>query len=350
MVKTHMVNVTIYESIEDETIRKKVIGNLTEYRDHVAGLKNANTLRAYNADFADYLRFCHEHDLVSMSEDWQITKGSVKGFFDFLMWRKKGTRTTLTSEERSTFTSQDIQAMTLKRASITRKLAAIRYFIGIAELDDPYIKSKLLREYVSNSLNRYKPEYQDQATPLTLELVDELEHLLPATTLLNIRDLMLVNVGFDTLLRASNLTMIDINHLRLDIKSIFVPSSKTDKTGKGSLVYIGEKSISLIKLWLEKSGVVDGKLFRALTPKKLNVKSDGLSYKGMYHAYKRLGVRLNIDGLSCHSTRVGAVVSQTERNVSIKKIIQSGQWKSERMAIRYGEKANVNKGGMSDIR
>jgi hypothetical protein len=41
-----MVNVTIYESIEDETIRKKVIGNLTEYRDHVAGLKNANTLRA----------------------------------------------------------------------------------------------------------------------------------------------------------------------------------------------------------------------------------------------------------------------------------------------------------------
>ncbi len=77
-----------------------------------------------------------------------------------------------------------------------------------------------------------------------------------------------------------------------------------------------------------------------------------MGYQAIYKTFKNFGGARYLDdqiSYSCHATRVGATVSMKEQNRPLIKIIQAGNWKSERMAIRYGQRTNVAKGGMVDI-
>ena len=130
-----------------ESDRDRVIGNLRELKDDVWELKSENTKRAYQYDFNQYLGFCKDNALPAMASDVNVTKTTCRAYLDYLMSTK------------------------LKHHSIRRKIASVRYFIGVSELPDPWKQSKLFAEYTNHKINQ-KPSRQSQAAPMRLEIID----------------------------------------------------------------------------------------------------------------------------------------------------------------------------------
>ncbi|PKG96744.1 tyrosine-type recombinase/integrase [Paraglaciecola sp. MB-3u-78] len=321
-----MTDLMSVSDISDETVRSQVLANLEEFKHDLLDDMASNTKRAYLSDFEHYLSFCLKHGLVSMSDDWRVTKDTIKTYFVSLM------------------------ASDLKNASIKRKLSSIKFFIGIAELPDPFKHSKLLRDFITNKLKK-KPAAQTQANPVTAEVLVALNETFNPLSLLDIRNKLLVNLAFDSLFRASNLAEIEVAHIDREHGSVFASYSKTDQEGQGSYGYISPKTIILLDEWLNASGITERFIFRTLSPKQ-TVQQKTMGYQAIYKTFKNFGGSRYLDNkisYSCHSTRVGATVSMTEQNRPLIKIIQAGNWKSERMAIRYGQRTNVAKGGMVDI-
>lgn len=324
-MSTHMVILENVPMAIDAADQDRVVKNLRELKDDVWHLKSPNTKRSYLSDFNQYLTFCQEHDLPAMASDHTITKTSCRAYLDYLM------------------------TTSLKHHTIRRKLASIRYFIGVSELPDPWRQSKLFREYTNNLINQ-KPSRQAQAEPLRLENIEAINRSLDTGTLMGLRDAVIFNIGIDTIFRASNLIAIHVHHIDFDKQRIFAPRSKTDKSGKGQYGYISKTTITLIKKWLALTGVEDGVLLRKLSP-KMTVQKTGMQYHALLARYKHIGALLDTSPLfSCHSTRVGGVVTMFERGVPLGQIQKAGGWTSSAMPMRYGEEFDVTRTGMANVR
>ncbi|OFA29698.1 integrase [Glaciecola punicea] len=305
--------------------KKRVIANLTELHDKVLDTMSPNTRKAYLSDFNQYLLFCQQHNLSSLASDWKITKVSIEQYFESMM-----------SSE-------------LKHHSIRRKLASIRFFIGVAELPDPFKHSKLHRTYINNRLNT-KPSAQSQAPALRVDEVEQISRSNTDDSLLGQRNIALLNVGIDTLFRASNIVAIELQHIDWQKATIFAPYSKTDQSGQGHYGYMSKMTMRLLKEWVDNAQITEGPVFRVLSPKK-TVQSKAISTRTLWGIFKELGATLK-DGkqYSCHSTRTGAVISMLESNVPLLEIIESGDWKSSAMPARYGKQFNAATTGMAKVR
>lgn len=309
----------------DENDKEIVLKNLVELRDDVWHTMSKNTRKAYQQDFNQYLTFCREKSIPALASDWKVTKDSCKSYVDFMV------------------------AGTLGHHSIKRKLASIRFFIGVCELPDPWKHSKLFTKYVAGRLKQ-KPAAQKQAKPLKLHEVQTLNRTLELTTLLGLRDAALFNVALDTLFRASNIIEIELKDIDWDAKTVFAAKSKTDQSGEGFYGYISDETAVLMKRWIDKAGIEDGHLFRKLSPKQ-TVQAEPLQYQALLKRYTAIGLTLDTDGVfTCHSTRTGGVLTMMEAGVTMADIVLSGHWKSEAMPIRYGKQYTASKTGMAKIR
>ena len=308
-----------------ESDRDRVIGNLRELKDDVWELKSENTKRAYQYDFNQYLGFCKDNALPAMASDVNVTKTTCRAYLDYLMSTK------------------------LKHHSIRRKIASVRYFIGVSELPDPWKQSKLFAEYTNHKINQ-KPSRQSQAAPMRLEIIDAINAKLDTDPLIGLRDAVIFNTAIDTIFRASNLLAIEIHHIDFAKQRIFAPRSKTDKSGKGQYGYISTTTINLIDKWLTRTGIADGPLLRKLSPKQ-TVQDNAMQYHALLARYKNLAATLNLEFKpSCHSTRVGGVVTMFERGISLDQIQKAGGWTSSAMPMHYGEEFDVTKTGMTNVR
>ena len=317
-----MEDVPLAIELED---RQRVIENLQELKDEVWHLKSANTRRAYQTDFSQYLAFCKEENMPALASDWRVTRETCRAYIKRML------------------------KSDLKHHSIRRKIASIRYFIGVSDLPDPWKHSKLFTEFTNGELQA-KPSRQSQATPLRLELVEELTSKLNLESLLGLRDAVIFNVAIDTIFRASNLLAIEVSHLRFKQNKVFAPRSKTDKTGKGHYGYISDGTIELIKRWMTAADITSGPLFRALSPKH-TVRDCGMQYHALIQRYRAIAKLLLMkDNFSCHSTRVGGVVTMFENGVSLDEIQKAGGWSSNAMPLHYAEEYDVAKTGMARIR
>jgi integrase len=317
----------------------RVIKNLKYLHDKVWDTMAPNTKRAYLSDFNQYLAYCRENGLSSLSSDWRVTQVSIETFFDAYM--------DMTYKQHNAKDKRDVS--TYKHHSIKRKLASIRFFIGVAELPDPAKHSKLHRVYLNNQLNK-KPSAQEQASPMRVEEVEKISRLYDNDTLLGKRNLALINVGIDTLFRVSNLVSVELKHIDWKKGTLYLPYSKTDKTGQGHYGYLSKTTLRLLQELVEISAINDGFIFRAFSP-NMTIQSRHISTRTAWAIYKKLGALLD-DGqdYSCHSTRTGAVISMMENKVPILEIIEAGDWKSSAMPARYGKQMNAATGGMAKVR
>jgi site-specific recombinase XerD len=305
--------------------KKRVFDNLAELHEKVLATMAPNTRKAYLTDFQQYLSFCRDYHLPSLASDWKITKESIERYFDKMMASK------------------------LKHHSIRRKLASIRFFIGVTELPDPSKHSKLHCMYVNNRLNT-KPSAQSQAPAMRVSEVEQISIIYNDDSLLSLRNKAIINVGVDTLFRASNIVEIELSHIDWERSTIFAPYSKTDPSGKGHFGYMSKTTVQLLKAWIEMADIDQGPIFRALSPRQ-TVQNKQITTRTLWGIYKDLGSKLN-DGkqYSCHSTRTGAVIAMLERNVPLLEIIEAGDWKSSAMPARYGRQFNASAGGMAKVR
>src|SRR6185312_6059819 len=104
-----------------------------------------------------------------------------------------------------------------------------------------------------------------------------------------------------------------------------------------------------LKRWLSASGVAEGPLFRSVG--KGGAVGGPLSPDDVARIFRRLARRAGVpsDGISGHSTRVGAAQDLTAGGFGLNDIMLAGGWRSPQMVARYTERLAVRRGAMAKL-
>ena len=140
--------------------------------------------------------------------------------------------------------------------------------------------------------------------------------------------------------------MICRGHPR-DPGTVLVRRSKTDPEGQGAVQYLARDTMTLVREWLERGGIGDGKLFRSLCR---GVVGNQLDPSQIPRIYKAMATRAGLPPevaarLSGHSTRVGAAQDMISVGIGMPAIMQAGRWKSTATVNRYGERLLPGRSG-----
>ena len=163
------------------------------------------------------------------------------------------------------------------------------------------------------------------------------------------------DVRHDTLLRRSELTALQVNDLLEEMQgtaTLLVRRSKTDCEGKGEIVWVGPDSLRLVRAWLARSGIADGRLFRSVGKGgKLGERLDPSQVPRIFKAMAdRAGLpETVVEGLSGHSARVGAAQDMIAAGIELPAILRAGRWKSTAMVNRYGDRLLARRSGAAQL-
>ena len=173
-------------------------------------------------------------------------------------------------------------------ASLGRYKASIAKIHQLLELKDPtQAELVTLRLRV---IRRTKGTVQAQARPLRFKgPVRNVEREPPrginvralleacAEDLPGLRDRALLSVAYDTGLRASELTAIDVGHileaLDPEARLLAIPRSKVDQEGEGATAFLSPRSVRAIAAWIEAAGIRKGALFRRVQVRRYKARA-----------------------------------------------------------------------------
>ena len=203
-------------------------------------------------------------------------------------------------------------------------------------------------------MHRRRGRRQAQVRGLTWPLRNR---LLEATgdRLIDARDRALLAVGYDTLLRRTELVSLEVPDVLEEIDgsaTLLVRSGKTDADGRGATLYLARDTVQLVTTWHDLAGVRGGRLFRSV--RKGDAVGDKLDASQVPRIYKRMARRAElpddiVDTLAGHSTRVGPVQDMIACGIELPAILQSGRWKTTRMVQRYGERLLARRSGAAQL-
>jgi len=300
-----------------------VIGNMNELITDIKNLeletiknlrnsKSANTLRAYQSDYNDFLEFCSKNGFQSMPTQPKILALYI------------------------THLSSYSKYSTLKRrlASISVIHKAKGYYI---DTKHPIIMENLMGIKRTNGSN------QKGKKPL---LINDLKLIIKAIDQSKekdnrkIRDKAILLIGFSGGFRRSELVDIeydDIEFVSEGVK-IFVKRSKTDQSGEGmtkAIPYFDNKDfcpVIALKNWIEIIELKNGKIFNISDKNVALLIKKYASYAGL-ESHKYAG----------HSLRSGFATSTAESGAEERSIMAMTGHKSTEMVRRYIKEANLFK-------
>ncbi len=202
-------------------------------------------------------------------------------------------------------------------------------------------------------MHRQKGRRQEQAMGLTFVLRQQLLEA-AGDGLIDDRNRALLSVAYDSLLRRSELVAIEVSDITEEVDgsaTILVRSSKTDPEGHGAILYLARDSMAMVRAWLGRSGVSNGRLFRSLCRGSLG---NSLDASQIPRIFKAMAKRANlpdesVDRISGHSTRVGAAQDMVASGISMAAILQAGRWKTPAMVNRYGERLLATRSGSAQL-
>ena len=221
-------------------------------------------------------------------------------------------------------------------ASIQRTVAAIGTIYHYAELNNPTKHPKV--KLTLRKLNRIRGNLQKQAKPLTRELLEKLLEHCDLNTVRGMRDAVLLNLGYETMRRRSELVNFRFQDIRVSVSGeygILLRCSKTDQHGHGRVIPVSTELNHLLSDWLDYAE--GGFILRSVTSK--GGISDSLRAESVNRILKRLAKRTGAidETLSGHSFRVGRTVDMVQMGASLAQIAIVGGWASEKMVVRYGQ-------------
>jgi len=317
---------------DTDTAKQKVF----EFNRIVLEGMNRNSRKSLEAGIKQYLNFCQKESLVPFSKSLNISRDTIHKYIEYMV--VKG----------------------YAQATLKNRLAAISRIFRIIEIRNPLQESEIIKEYVKQSLIKLQPA--KQVTPIRHKELKSLTQLSNESTLVDIRNALVLYLGIYTLCRASELLAIEISDIDLHQKTVFIRRAKNDQFGVGRYANISEKTASIIQLYLDKTNLTEGRLIRAISRggniqtttyqygSKKGQARDVMSYEGLLHIIKKIStVILNEDQLNgtigSHSLRVGSAVSMAEQGVEITQIAQAGGWKNLKMVLLYTRQANTKTTG-----
>jgi site-specific recombinase XerD len=313
-----------------------------------------NTQRAYVSDYNEFTIFCKQAGLSGFKNNFEHNEICIKQYVEALCRSPLAYRT------------------------IKRRLSALSKFLGVAKLPNPIIRSAYLRDFIRLSLieNRKFRLSHKQAVPLTIDMLEQINNAIIPDSLLELRDLAIINLMFDALLRADELVRVCIEDISARNNTLLVVSSKSDQSGQGQYRYVSSSTISMVQEYINEAnldpktkaprlssdlrGLHKGVLFRRLTNHKTALlpfdenipshKASVLNYSSVYRIWQRIAQRAGIsENITPHSGRVGGAVSLAEDGASLPELQLAGGWQSPEMPGHYTKQANVKRGGMAKL-
>ena len=287
------------------------------------GAFSANTERALRSDLAIYGGWCAAQGLSALP----ASPETVAGFID---------------------------AMAAMRAPATVRryvasIAVAHRAVGRARV----LKSPLVRLALQR-MHRKRGRRQGQATGLTLPLR---RRLLEAAgdRPIDLRNRALLAVAYDAMLRRVELTSLEVSDFLEETRgdaTLMVRRSKTDGEGRGELLYLARDTTALLRAWLEGAGIAEGRLFRSVG--KGGRLGERLDPSQVPRIFKQMARRAGlppemVQGLSGHSTRVGAAQDMIAAGIELPAILQAGRWKSTAMVNRYGQRLLARRSGAAQL-
>ena len=247
-----------------------------------------------------------------------------------------------------------VEAMAESRAPATVRryvtsIAIAQRAIGCAQTTaSPLVQLALKR------MHRAKGRRQGQAQGLTWPLRKRLVEA-AGERLIDARNRALLAVAYDGMLRRAELTSLEVEDLLVETPgyaSLLVRRSKTDGEGDGEVVYLARDTVSLVRTWLERSGLTAGRLFRSVH--KTGALGERLHPSQVPRIFKSMAQRAGlpeglVDGLSGHSARVGAAQDMVAAGIEMPLILNAGRWKSTAMVSRYGERLLARRSGVAQL-
>ena len=214
----------------------EVVGEpLTAYLEEARGAFSRNTERALRADVQVFTAWCRQH----FREAFPASAATVVAFVDD-MGRVK--------------TPATVRRYVSSIATLHKALRQAN------PLDSASVRFALQR------MHRLRGRRQAQVQGLTWPLRNRLLEA-AGDRLIDVRNRALLAVGYDTLLRRSELVSLEVPDLLEEIDgtaTVLVRSGKTDADGRGAMLYLARDTVQLVKTWLELGGVDGGRLFRSV--------------------------------------------------------------------------------------
>ena len=282
-----------------------------------------NTERALRSDLGIYAEWCAQRELRALPASAETVAAFV-----------------------------DAMCESRKPATVRRYLASIAVAhkaVGCEKtLASPVVRLALKR------MHRRKGRRQGQAEGLTWPLR---QRLLEAAgeRLIDDRNRALLAVAYDAMLRRAELVELRVSDVLVATQghaTLLVRRSKTDTEGRGEVAYLVRDTVSLVRNWLERSGIAEGRLFRSVH--KCGALGERLDASQVPRVFKEMACRAGlpealVEGLSGHSARVGAAQDMVAAGIELPSIMQAGRWKTTSMVNRYGERLLARRSGTAQL-
>ena len=296
---------------------------LQQFVQAASGAFSSNTERALKSDLAIYAKWCAERGERALP----ASPETVAAFVD---------------------AKAEVRAPATVRRYVTSIDIAQRALGLEKPLGSPPVQLALKR------MHRRKGRRQDQAAGLTWPLR---RRLLEAAgdRLIDDRNRALLAVAYDAMLRRTELISLQVIDLLEELPgdgSLLVRRSKTDGEGAGEIVWVGPDTVRLVRLWLDRGGIGDGRLFRSVG--KGGRIGEGLDPSQVPRIFKAMARDAGLPdtvagGLSGHSARVGAAQDMVAAGIELPAILHAGRWKSTAMVNRYGERLLARRSGAAQL-
>ncbi len=277
-------------------------------------------------------------------------------------WRVWTAFCTATGHEPLPATLPQLRAFLTERIEAGRKRATIEHYLAtltvvhrLALLPSP-MDSMEARLMWRGLRREHLTARQRQAKGLTLADIDLILSSLDMAIPRDVRDAALISVAFETMFRRSELIVLRIEDLSVEMDGsgrIFLASSKTDQDSAGFLQYLSPETLVRVQNWLKIADLVQGPLFRSVPrSNKADKYETPLSDRDIARIFKQRALQAGLapELISGHSTRVGAAQDLMAANFSGAEIMRQGRWKTERMVIRYSESLNAGRGAMARLK
>ena len=225
-------------------------------------------------------------------------------------------------------------------STIRRRIAAIQFAHRLSDLPSPVGSSDVY--LAMRRAGRTKRRRPKQVKGLTADLLEKILEGCPET-LSGLRDAALMSVGYDTLCRSAELSWMEVEHIDLEERIVYIPRAKNDPFGDGRLAGLSVRTVDLVTRWIEMAGVEDGPLFRGLHTAKVG--SGHLETSSIRRliksAARRVGLNKAAADLSGHSMRVGGAQDLMTAGHDTLAIMTAGGWKDVEVVARYVERAAI---------
>jgi len=283
----------------------------------IEGAYSPNTMRAYRADFMEFIQFCEERGLPSIPANYE----SVTLFVDANV--DKGCSINF----------------------IKRKISAIASIHKFSRLPNPVIDIDV--QLALRRMARKNGRINKQAYGLNQKLFDD---LMRATSddIFGRRDRALLQLGYTSLCRRHELVQLLVEDIKPNEDGsvlLHQRGSKTDTERRGRWIYLPPEVWLHVKAWLDVANIKQGPILRGIK-RGGQVMSEAYGPGAINRTYKRLARRAGFDEalvkeLSSHSTRVGAAQELLRTGASLLQVMQRGGWGLPQSVLKYVKNADM---------